>query len=646
MRSLLIIAGAVGLSLAQPRIASAHCGTTPSRRHLVAQPRDVFFTAGVAETKYIDDVFVNNDSTGEPTGAGVDCGAVASSTLSSVSVQENYCSWDQPAGCPWHLSGDFAPVDKTVPEGADDPSNPIRGKYRYYELNHIRQIAIRYDGSQPAGTQGKIDIYLQGDEGLPPQYITGSVNIYIVSGTAPSTWFTSTSGASNISGDSFFIDHPLLNGNPSAKVFSTHAYYGSYHNHPTSVTYDGTAAKWKIRNEDGAAMVPGISFFIRTDPSAFWVLTPSVGSSSTLMINNPESNGNPYATILVSVNTRGSRRVAHPIGVKYISPNWYITTLDGSALPASNRVSGDITGFYVKVIGASQYYDDYVIGDAAGFKNTTISNGAGVDLYGPYRINGPAKYLSGFCFTTQGLLPVIVTPTVNPLPPPAPRNYNYQASKYLGVYASGPTMYVYHEDASAMSYQEAFNVWGAPPTTCDPAYNVNVAAAVNGGVATSSGEVAGQPAWTANDGRRSTPYDQRIFGYAYWKSSTDATVYNCNYGNWWVRVDFASAQDISEVDLFSLQDDYLTAGDPMQSTLTTLYGNVDFHLSYCPENVQCGATLGSGWVDVPGGYITGNNKAWNSVFFTAVRATAVRASLDCAQRTRAYVVELEAWKRN
>ncbi|NVB79771.1 MAG: VCBS repeat-containing protein [Kofleriaceae bacterium] len=165
------------------------------------------------------------------------------------------------------------------------------------------------------------------------------------------------------------------------------------------------------------------------------------------------------------------------------------------------------------------------------------------------------------------------------------------------------------------------------------------------GVATSSGAYSTQPVWTINDGRRGSPYDSTISQYAYWASSSTATVYNCNYGNWWVRVDFNGPRTISEIDLFSLQNDYTSGSEPTNFTTTTSYGNVDFHLSYCPEGTTCTSSLGGGWVDPPGGYITANNKAWNSISFAPVRATAVRASFDCAQSTRAYAVELEAWER-
>jgi hypothetical protein len=173
--------------------------------------------------------------------------------------------------------------------------------------------------------------------------------------------------------------------------------------------------------------------------------------------------------------------------------------------------------------------------------------------------------------------------------------------------------------------------------------DINVAAARNGGVASSSGaSVAAQVAYI-NDGQRGSPYDAVTGLYAYWGSNTAATTYTCNYGNWWARVDFSAPRKISEITLFSLQDNFWVGSDPTETTTTSSYGNVDFHLQYCPTGTTC--TASTGWVEPTGGYITGNNKAWNAVSFDPVEATAVRASFDCAQSTYAYAVELEAWQR-
>ena len=152
--------------------------------------------------------------------------------------------------------------------------------------------------------------------------------------------------------------------------------------------------------------------------------------------------------------------------------------------------------------------------------------------------------------------------------------------------------------------------------TPDGYTEVNVA---RGGSATSSGAISTQPASFINDGRRGAPWISSMGAYAFWQSSNPSTVYNCNYGGWWTRVSFTPPpgtvcpfggcpHKISEIDLFSLQDNYSTGADPSIYTTTTYYGNVDFHLQYCPVGTLCSSN-GAGWIEPPGGYITFNNKA-------------------------------------
>jgi hypothetical protein len=165
-----------------------------------------------------------------------------------------------------------------------------------------------------------------------------------------------------------------------------------------------------------------------------------------------------------------------------------------------------------------------------------------------------------------------------------------------------------------------------------------------------------------NDGIRGAPWDSSIASWAYWASGVQAKTYNCNYTDWWVRVDFAAppgqscpynpgtqhydcAHLISEIDLFSLQDNYSTGADPGPTTTTRYYGNVDFHLEYCPTGVVCFAD-GTGWREPSNGYVIGNNLAWKRITFPPVSATAVRAALNCGQvYTNAFVTELEAWEQ-
>lgn len=219
-------------------------------------------------------------------------------------------------------------------------------------------------------------------------------------------------------------------------------------------------------------------------------------------------------------------------------------------------------------------------------------------------------------------------------------------SGILGMPISNPIPYDWTYSTSQLFENGRIDYGNGPPEVVldgQLGTDLNVARVHNGGVASSSGAYPTQPVWPINDGRRGSPYDSSIAQHAYWASGTHSAV-NCNNGNWWVRVDFVATREISEIALSSLQDDYWVGTEPTSTTVTSYYGNVDFRLQYCPEGTACEAN-GSGWVEPAGGHIIGNVKAQNSVTFDPVRATAVRAVLDCAQSTHAYVVELEAWQR-
>ncbi|MDB4955382.1 MAG: hypothetical protein JWO36_2951 [Myxococcales bacterium] len=442
------------------RVAHSTCGGGPNdRRAFVAQPPDIFFTAGVASTQYIPEVFVNYNNIGEPFAWGDDCGISAGSTISGVSVQETYCNWNL-NNCLVKPSGQYAGVDHAT--GFSSPA-----VYRSYETDHVRPVPVIYDGTAPAGTNGTVDYVFLNDAGQVIR-ILAQVNVHIVAGTPPPTWFTATSSASNISGDSFSIDNAWLNGDSTTKVFITHYWGGTYWNHPTAVTYDVSTNKWRIRNEDGATMPVGMVFNVHVDPTALRIQTARSGAAlNYLIINDPASNGNPYATILATARTQGNRRMAHPLAVSYVSPYWRVITADGATMPVSD-LFGNTVAFEVKLIGASQYADDNLTGDASGFTNTLVSNGAGTDINGPFRISGSSKFLSDFCWANDGLKPLIVTANQTPLPLPAPHNYTSTDPKYVGVWANGPYNAIYHEDNSAMAGSSAFNVWAPYDTSCAP----------------------------------------------------------------------------------------------------------------------------------------------------------------------------------
>jgi uncharacterized membrane protein len=77
--------------------------------------------------------------------------------------------------------------------------------------------------------------------------------------------FVHTSTDDNISANSTYLDHPLLNGNPDAVVYVTQNWNpsgsgGTYNDHPVGVWYDVSRKKWAVFNQDRAEMPRDTSF--------------------------------------------------------------------------------------------------------------------------------------------------------------------------------------------------------------------------------------------------------------------------------------------------------------------------------------------------------------------------------------------------
>ncbi len=102
----------------------------------------------------------------------------------------------------------------------------------------------------------------------------------------------------------------------------------------------------------------------------------------------------------------------------------------------------------------------------------------------------------------------------------------------------------------------------------------------------------------------------------------------------WLQVDFSGSKIISEIDLFALQDDYLSPVEPTQTMTSSSYGLIDFELQYWN---------GSSWVAIPGGTMTGNNKIWRKFTFSPITTTKIRVWITNAPNNWSRVVEVEAW---
>lgn len=159
----------------------------------------------------------------------------------------------------------------------------------------------------------------------------------------------------------------------------------------------------------------------------------------------------------------------------------------------------------------------------------------------------------------------------------------------------------------------------------------NVAAAAAGAVATASfydpDNTFGAGLHTrpseAIDGTRSL--NQPAYGTGYWRSHPLAQ---------WLKIDFAGARSISEVDVYTQRDDIYSQTDPTTTETFSLYGATAYIIEYW---------TGSAWAQVPNASVTDNNLVWRKFTFSPVMASALRLTVTGAADSVARITEVEAY---
>jgi hypothetical protein len=96
-----------------------------------------------------------------------------------------------------------------------------------------------------------------------------SFNVFVP--ISDTTVFVHEATAGNSSGNSTFLDQPMLNGNPNARILITQNWNpggglsGTYNAHPVGVWYSSVREQWAVFNQDGATMPVGAAFNVLVD---------------------------------------------------------------------------------------------------------------------------------------------------------------------------------------------------------------------------------------------------------------------------------------------------------------------------------------------------------------------------------------------
>ena len=157
---------------------------------------------------------------------------------------------------------------------------------------------------------------------------------------------------------------------------------------------------------------------------------------------------------------------------------------------------------------------------------------------------------------------------------------------------------------------------------------VNLALASAGAVASASStaSVDYAPSGAINGDRKGANWDHG----GGWNDFTPNTFPD------WIRVDFPAVTPLSEVDVFSVQDNYLNPVEPYEAMTFTKYGLVDFDVQYLDSS--------SNWVVVPGGSARGNDRIWTKFVFNTISTKAIRVYVGRAVDTWSRVTEIEAYR--
>jgi hypothetical protein len=141
------------------------------------------------------------------------------------------------------------------------------------------------------------------------------------------------------------INHPDLNGDPSARVLLTNYFNpnGLRNDHTYAVWYNDVTSRWNIFPEDLGVLPLDTAFFMGVADGSNTAVATHVANAGNItgnytVIDHPLLNGDPNAVFVYTHNwgvSGGSSNVVndHVTGVWYTGSNWSIFNEDLSAMP-------------------------------------------------------------------------------------------------------------------------------------------------------------------------------------------------------------------------------------------------------------------------------------------------------------------------
>jgi hypothetical protein len=157
--------------------------------------------------------------------------------------------------------------------------------------------------------------------------------------------------------------------------------------------------------------------------------------------------------------------------------------------------------------------------------------------------------------------------------------------------------------------------------------NLNVAQSVNNALAVASSTYNSRsyPASSANDGEHKGTNWENGGG---WNDNTRDLFPDT------LEIDYGLTRTIDEIRVYTLQNNFLMPVEPTTETRADLYGNEDFDVQYFD---------GSTWVTVPGGAVTGNDRAMRVFLFEPITTTKIRVVINKGRNHYSRITEVESF---
>ncbi len=208
-------------------------------------------------------------------------------------------------------------------------------------------------------------------------------------------------------------------------------------------------------------------------------------------------------------------------------------------------------------------------------------------------------------------------------------------NKFLRGQNVSTDVHVFPTQFADIDYQRWTQWWGTGVPD-DPRLNVALASAGAIAFGTTEHSSGGYPASAAIDGDGTGNFWERGGG---WNDNTRGTFPDI------LEINFNGLHVIDEIVVYTLQNNWLTAGEPDQTSEATGEGILDFDVQTNTTTCSAGGpcTTGTAWVTVPGGSVTGNTMAVRRFTFpSTIAATKMRVVVNNARNHYSRIVEVKA----